>query len=119
MVDSSAWTVDRLAANTLLTKLKLEATADMVDLAAQHFAEHRRNSIGWAAERAHSAIVRKLESPPPSHLDRENEHWMDGFRYAEQQILTTSPEDLLELAPEKARSKGQVLRALVRQARSG
>lgn len=118
MSDSKHWAIDRLAANTLFARLKLEATADMVDMAAAQFAEHRRNSISWAAERTHSSMVQRLESVSMMHGVERTDEWRSGFCHAEQQVMTMMPEDLLELGPDRTRSKGQVLRTLVRQARS-
>lgn len=118
MNDSSNWAIDRLAANMLFARLKVEATADMVDQAAEHFAEHRRNSISWAAERAHSSMVQRLESASMTNGIERTDEWRSGFCHAEQQVMTMMPEELLELAPERTRTKGQVLRTLVRQAKS-
>jgi hypothetical protein len=118
MADSISWAVDRLAANTLFARLRLKPTADMLEQAAAQFAEHRKNSIGWAAERAHSSIVQKLESASMERFGRETDDWRNGFCFAEQQVMTTRPEELLELGPDRSLSKGQVLRALVREARS-
>lgn len=118
MNDSNSWAIDRLAATTLFARLKVDVTADMVERAAEHLAEHRRNSISWAAERAHSSMVQRLESASMTHGATRSDEWRDGFCYAEQQVMTMMPEDLLELGPDRTRTKGQVLRTLVRQARS-
>jgi hypothetical protein len=118
MSDSNIWSVDRLAAKNLLANLKLENATEITELVTEHFARHRRYSMGWAAERAHAFFSRKLQATPPSYIARDNEEWMDGFRFAEQQILTTVPEEMLELGPTQTRTKGQILRGLVRQARN-
>lgn len=118
MGDSAAWSIDRLAANNLLASLRLEAAAETVDAVAEHFAKHRRDSIEWAANRVHSSIVRRLESAVPDQFARHGEGWADGYRFAEQQIATCIPEQLLELPSDTVRTKGQVLRAMMRQARS-
>ena len=118
MSDSNDWAIDRLAANTLFARLKLDVTADMVDLAAAQFAEHRRNSISWAAERVHSSMVQRLESASMVHGIERTDDWRSGFCHAEQEVMTMMPEELLKLESDRTRSKGQVLRTLVRQARS-
>lgn len=118
MSDSTAWSMDQLAAHALLTRLNVEATAGNLELAAEHFARHRDNAIGWAAERAHSRIVRELEATGPMYFNDRNEEWAEGFRFAEHRVATMMPEELLELAPAKVRSKGQLLRTMVRQARN-
>jgi len=117
MNDSNMWTVDQLAATNLLAELKLEPTEAVLNAATRHLASHRRDAIGWAAERAHGAMIRKLEAAAMDHVSRQSDEWAAGYHFAEQQILTTMPEELLELGPDKARSKGQVLRAMVRHAR--
>ena len=117
MGDSNFWSMDRLAATNLLASLKVDSSAETLDLVTEHFARHRQSSIGWAAERAHSHITHKLEAASTLYFAERSEEWADGFRYAEQQIATTMPEELLELGPDRTRTKGQVLRALVRQAR--
>lgn len=118
MGDSRSWSIDRLAANNLLASLKLEATSETLDVVAEHFSKHRRNSIEWAAKRVHSSVIRTLESALPPHFDRQGENWAEGARFAEHQVATMIPEDLLELPSDTARTKGQVLRAMVRQARN-
>lgn len=119
MGDSTSWSMDRLAAHNLLASLKLEQTEENLELAARHFARHRESAIEWAAERTHASMLRSLESGSTMFFDRHSAEWTDGYRFAEQQVSTMMPKDLLDLGPERARSKGQVLRALVRQARAG
>ena len=106
MNDSNNWAIDRLAANTLFARLKMEVTADMVDAAAAQFAEHRRNSISWAAERAHSSMVQRLESASMTHGIERTDDWRSGFCHAEQQVMTMTPEDLLELGPDRPHQIG-------------
>lgn len=118
MSDSTAWSMDRLAAQNLLARLNVETTAGNLELAAEHFARHRDDAIGWAAERAHARMVKALEAAGPMHFSNRSEDWAEGFRFAEHQVATILPEELLDLGPARIRSKGQVLRALVRQARS-
>lgn len=119
MSESTSWSMDRLAAHNLLASLKVEATDDILEMAARHFARHRENAIEWAAERTHSSVVRKLEAGSAVYFDRRNGDWSDGYRFAEQQVSTMMPKELLDLGPDRTRTKGQVLRALVRQARVG
>lgn len=118
MGDSSAWSMDRLAAQNLLARLNVEATPGNLELAAEHFARHRDNAIGWAAERAHSRVVRELESVGTMHFGDRCEEWAEGFRFAEHRVATMMPEELLDLVPHRTRSKGQILRSMVRQARN-
>ncbi|WP_139139457.1 hypothetical protein [Sphingobium phenoxybenzoativorans] len=118
MDDSRVWSVDRLAAKQLLAGLALEYTDDMEDVVAQHFARHRRSCSTWAAERVHSNVLRKLEDGSAIYFQRECDKWTDGFRFAEQQLMSVDPEELLETTPVETWTKGQYLRAMVRQARN-
>lgn len=117
MGESIVRDVDRLAASNLLTELKLDAGDTKLETAAKHFARHRLNSNSAAAERAHSSIVERLEAASTEHFGHTSDEWQDGFIFAEQQILTMTPEELLDLARDKERSKGQLLRDMIRKAR--
>jgi len=48
----------------------------------------------------------------------ECELWGAGFCYGERKSLTISPEELLSLEVDQVRSKGQILRSMIRQARA-
>lgn len=117
MGDSIDWSMDRVAAHSLLVHLKLEATADNLELVAEHFARHRKTAFEWAAERVHAYIVGKLESASMIYFARESAEWSEGFRFAEQQIFTTTADDLLQLGSNRKQTRGQILRGMVRRAR--
>lgn len=117
MDHATHWSVDRLAASNLLAQLKLEASDDLVDLVTRHFAEHRRNLVGWAAERTQSAIIERMESAATSLFTYHDEDWVRGFSQAEEVVLTIEPKALLDLEPGPPRSQGQILRSMVREAR--
>ncbi|HEY1125206.1 MAG TPA: hypothetical protein VGE65_06205 [Sphingobium sp.] len=117
MNNATHWSVDRLAASNLLAQLKLEASDDLIDLVTRHFAEHRRNLVGWAAERTQSAIVEQMEAAATSLFQHHDEDWIRGFSQAEEFVFTIEPKALLDLEPSPPRSQGQILRSMVRQAR--
>jgi hypothetical protein len=123
MVKSSkGWTVDQLAAQLLCTELKLDASDEMRDRIAQHFSEHRKNMLQWAAQRIRHNMARALEKAfsgnARNHEDGwHDDGWMRGYRRAEELLLTMSNQELLALEPEQSRSKGQILRTMMRQAR--
>lgn len=117
MDNATQWSVDRLAASNLLAALKLDASDDLIDIVARHFAEHRRSIASWTADRIRDAIFREMEESSMSLFAHRSEDWANGFGHAEQIIMTAQPKDLLNLDPAPARSKGQILRAMVRQAR--
>ena len=116
-MDTTHWTVDQLAACNLLAALGVEATPEQLALTTSHISRHRQDQIGWAAERVHSRLVDMLEKVSTESFVHESEDFTQGFRYAEQQILTLDPRQLLELASERPRPQAQILRAMVRQAR--
>jgi hypothetical protein len=113
----SAWSIDRIAALNLLADLGLEHSAENIAKATRHCADHRRHAIRWAAEKAHGTIVGRLEDAATAEFLREHPERAEGYRFAEQQVMTAAPRDLLQLAPEESPSKGQILRHLVRRAR--
>ena len=111
------WSIDRLAANTLLAALNVSDPAEVVEQVAEMFARHRECAHAWAAERVQASAIRKLESASQELFDRHSAEWTDGFRAAEAQIVAASPRDLLETNVGKAQSTGQILRKLVSSAR--
>jgi hypothetical protein len=111
------WSVDRLAASNLLAQLKIDATDDLIDLVTRHFSEHRRDLVAWAAERTQSAIGQQIESAAASLFAHHDESWIRGFNQAEEIIFTLDPKSLMDIDPGPPRSKGQILRSMVRQAR--
>jgi hypothetical protein len=117
MDNATHWSVDRLAATNLLAQLKLDASEDLVDLVTRHFAEHRRNLVGWAAERTQSAIIEQMETAATSLFAHHDEDWIRGFSQAEELVFTIEPKALLELEPSPPRSQGQILRSMIRMAR--
>lgn len=117
MDNATQWSVDRLAAGKLALQLKLEASDALIEAIARHFAAHRRSMIEWAAERVQDNMVRALEEASTDSFIHRSEDWARGFQHAEELVIGTSPRELLELEPDQARSKGQILRSMVRQAR--
>lgn len=118
MTESKVWSVDRIAAGNLLLSLGLKLDPDDESLIAEHFARHRRDAQEWGAERARDQIMRKLETASLELCHRSSDDWSQGFQRAEQMVMTMTPNELTGAEVGKARSKGQVLRALVRHAKA-
>jgi len=118
MTESYIWSVDSIAAGNLLLSLGLKLCPEQELMIAEHFARHRRDAHEWAAERARDRIVSKLETASLELGPRSSDDWSQGFQRAEQTVLTMTPDDLVGAEVGKARSKGQVLRALVRRAKA-
>lgn len=118
MNDSTVWSVDRIAARNLLVNLQLELSEGDAELIAQHFAHHRRSACTWAAERVHGNIVDRLATASRDLFERKCEAWVDGFGNAERMVLAMPRDELVGIDTGKGRTKGQLLRTLVRQARA-
>jgi len=118
MIESRIWSVDILAATDLLTRLGLEANDDRMALVADHLARHRLSACEWAAERMIGNVTQRLEDEAREQLQHRSDAWADGFRSAEQAVVTMSHGEMLGIRAPRGRTKGQMLRTLVRQARS-
>ena len=119
MIESEVWSVDLIAATDLLGSLGIAATPQSLEAAATHLARHRVCAQDWAAKRAQSSVVAALESASAQHFDRKSNDWIDGFRRAEEVVIIMAPSELVPPPASQPRSKGQVLRSLVRRARLG
>ncbi len=117
MSDSDVWSVDSVAANSLNARLGGGFSDEQVEAIARHFARHRRMACEWATERAYGTILQMLEKASLELLFDKSEEWGNGFQRAEQLVMELTPEDLLGIVPGSERTKGQFLRAMVRQAR--
>lgn len=114
---ATVWEIDRIAAHKLLTALGLEPTPERIAATGETMARHREQCMLFAAERIQGHILHQLETEGPQRFVRENEDWAKGFNHAEALLLTSTPADLLEIAPATPRTKGQHLRAMIRRAR--
>lgn len=117
MGDGSVWEIDRLAAAELLALMRVTPEADWAILAARAFSKSRLQSCEWAARRVHEAVIKTLEAESIETFDRKEPVWTDGFRHAEECLMAKSPSELLEVVVRPSRSKGQVLRSLLRTAK--
>lgn len=118
MDEAACLEIDRIAAHKLLIGLGLTAAPDLVARAAIHMAEHRLGATRWVVERTHANILTMLEARSTDYLAYKSEDWAEGYQFAEMQVATMTPDILADLAPERPRSKGQILRQMLRQART-
>lgn len=118
MIERGVWSVDRVAASNLLAHMGLPSTGEAVDQVASHLAQHRYSAYSWAAERVRESIIQRLASASMNLFHRKSDIWTEGFCNAEQMVMGISPEEALGLEPVRGRTKGQVLRAMVRKARA-
>ena len=119
MVENDCWDVDRLAASRLLASLKLEPTAEILQEAARHLARHRRESSAFSAERVRAKIVEDLEARSVDHLrsGSKSHDWAMGVGFAELRVASLDLDDVTDQGLRKPRSKGTILRSMVREAR--
>jgi hypothetical protein len=118
MSDERVWSVDLIAANNLAKELGLDADDAQLQIFAAHFARHRFDGYEWAAQRTRSAMLARLESALMEGQGVRSDAWYSGFVAAEEVALTVSDEELLGLSDHHVRTQGQVLRAMVRQAKA-
>lgn len=109
--------VDRIAARSLLSALGVDASEDALRLATRTLAKHRVTGSDWAARRAHEHALDALEASSMEQFTGHASEWSEGFIAAQQSLLRIDPTERLGLYSEKPRSKGQILRAMMRQAR--
>ena len=62
MDESNVWSMDRLAAANLLADLRLEPNDANLERVERHFAQHRLAAMEWAAKRAQSSIIARVEA---------------------------------------------------------
>lgn len=117
MTGSGVWSMDRVAASTLLTALGLDISEERLLMVAGHFARHRDGAQDWAASRAHDHIAEKFEEAAQQDRRDHGDDWHRGFSAAEEIVLTLSPQELLGIDSARPRSKGQALRTMMRAAR--
>ena len=117
MTETDVWNVDRVAAAELLASLRETAEADWADVMAQAFSRCRFQSYQWAAKRVHESAIKVLEAAASREFCARDSHWSDGYRYAEQKIYAATPLDLLGADAQPVRTKGQILRSLLRAAK--
>lgn len=117
MSELDIWSVDRIAANNLVVNLGMAFEPEQIERIADHFALHRLRAAQWAAERTHSNIVQMLEQEAMPLAQHHDEEWTQGYMRAEQVVMTIATGELLGVERHEPKSKGQILRAMVRQAK--
>lgn len=114
---TGVWEVDRLAAADLLIVLKTVPQAEWPEVIATAFSKARLENYDWAAKRVRETVIDILETEAVQEFRRKDMIWTDGFRHAEECIVAQMPTELLRVYSGQSKSKGQVLRSLVRSAR--
>lgn len=114
---TGVWEVDRLAAADLLTSLQAVPQCEWPDAIAKAFAKARLENYQWAAQRVRETVIDILETEAVEEFQRKEMVWTDGFRHAEECLVAQTPTELLRVYSGSSKSRGQVLRSLVRTAR--
>jgi len=114
---AGVWEVDRLATADLLASLKTVTEAEWPNVIARAFAKARVKNYEWAAQRVRDSVIDLLEAEAVEEFQRKEMSWTDGFMHAEGCIAAQTASDLLDVSTDLSKSKGQVLRSLIRSAR--
>ncbi|WP_374126990.1 hypothetical protein [Sphingomonas sp. 28-62-11] len=97
--------------------LNLEPSDDQLTIASEQFAAHRRDTNSWATKRYHTEISHQLEAASLDYFQRKGDDWNDGYRTAQLELMRIFPDELIDTGPEIARTKGQILRSMIRRNR--
>lgn len=116
MTEPSTWMVDQLAAAKADAELNLGISQIQLQLLAEIFAEHRSSTLELGMARVETRISSSIEDVLKRNYYKSGE-WSDGCRSAEATIFTAISCVIQEMKPKKYRSKGQILRSLMRQGR--
>ncbi|MET3763140.1 hypothetical protein [Sphingomonas sp. UYEF23] len=116
MNKSSVWIVDQLAAARVIRELNLSVTESGINRLAELLADHRLDAMDLAISRTQLTISNAIRDLLGRNRHKSGE-WSDGCRSAEMAILTDTLDAIQIMRPKQTRSKGQVLRSLMRQAR--
>ncbi|MGY2734776.1 hypothetical protein [Sphingomonas sp. UYP23] len=117
MTESSVWMVDQLTAAKVVRELDLNVTESQMRHLAELLAEHRINTLDLGVSRVQSKISDAIQDVLSRHRHMTSD-WSDGCRFAEAAIYTATLDAIREMKPKQQRSKGQVLRSFLRQART-
>lgn len=117
MEDANVWEVDRIAASELLSLLKQTSEEDWGRVIAKAFSKSRFQNYQWAARRVRDSAIRVLELEAKEEFQRREAVWADGYRHAEECLMSQTPSALLETVVPPPKSQGQLLRAMLRSAR--
>ena len=117
MTEKSVWMVDQLAAAKVVRELDLGITAEQTERLAALLAEHRVDTLDLGVTRIQSVISQAVRDVLLRNQHRDAA-WCDGCRSAESAIFAATFSVVNEMRPRQNRTTGQVLRSLVRQARS-
>lgn len=118
MDETGVWDVDRLAAAELLAALHAVNHVEWANLIATAFARSRQQNVRWAARRVHDAAIKSLEHAAVEQFGHRDAIWNEGFRFAENRLSTQAPADLLGVTTVPSKSRGQVLRSLIRSTKN-
>lgn len=117
MTEKSVWMVDQLAAAKVVRELDLGITAEQTERLAALMAEHRVDTLDLGVTRIQSVISQAVRDVLLRNQHRDGA-WSDGCRSAESAIFAATFSVMNEMRPRQNRTTGQVLRSLIRQARS-
>ncbi|WP_156448054.1 hypothetical protein [Sphingobium sp. CCH11-B1] len=113
-----AFGVDEVAAHNLLIALGLEASEDRIAEVAAHMRAHRASAEQYRLDKARDDLFAHLENAF-LRFRAHDDHWNAGYAAAESEALNWFAERPPVDAPPPARTTGEILRAMIREQKSG
>lgn len=117
MAESHVGHIDQIAAALLVRDIGLVLDGEQMGELERHLAKHRTSTLDLAVSRIQARIsdaILRLVGEAQAYRSGD---WSNGCRSAEAAVLAITSDVLYEIRPREARSKGQILRAMLRQAR--
>lgn len=110
--------VDEVAAHNLLLALGLEASEDRIAEAAAHMRAHRTSAEHLLLDKARDDLFTHLESAF-RRFRTHDDHWNAGYAAAETEAVNWFAARPYVDAVPPARTKGDILRAMIRHQKAG
>jgi hypothetical protein len=117
MADLHIGYVDKVAAVGLAREFGLSLDDDRMADLARHLADHRASSVDLALVKIRgriSDVVLRILSDARSFRSSD---WSDGCRSAEASVMAVIGDVMREVQPRVPRTKGQILRDMLRHSR--
>lgn len=113
----SVWAVDQVAAANMSFALGMTPDSAGAALIAQHFAEHRRTAAALAVRWMRRKIIDQIQRLTDDPGQHRNVDWSMGCLAACGIVERIATAQLDEVTPPAGRSKGQIVRSMIRRAR--
>ena len=118
MSGNKVWAVDRIAAANLCRALGVEERDSAIRLIEDQLAEHRSSAFDLVIARVRTKISNQLNWYFIRHGQPRGRDFSAGFMSAQEIVEGEIVVAQREIEPIKLRSKGEMLRSAIRQARA-